>query len=418
MTPVPTFVLKNPNSDKPMPINMIVRFNSERIVYSTGERIHKKNWDTEKGRAKESRGFLEGYQINEELERCKLVCKEVFRNFTFQQKEITKEEIKAELDRLLRGHLPKVENTILLSDFISQIAEETNHSKETKKSYNNTLEHIKAFEKSKRYRYKIKDVDISYYEGLLKFLISKNLATNTISKIIKNLKVFLGKAMDLGIISENRSLLKKMVRPQEENTTKIYLTKVEIDAIYALDLSGNKKLERVRDLFVLACNVGLRFSDFVSIKKENIKSVINSFGNHRVLLTIRTKKTNQNVSVPLNKQALSILEKYEWNIPKPISNQKMNDYLKEIGYKAKLLELVQTTITLGGERVINTQPKYQLVSTHSARRSFASNLFLDGVPSLQIMKLTGHKTERSFLKYIRVSAEEHALKMADLEFFG
>ena len=95
----------------------------------------------------------------------------------------------------------------------------------------------------------------------------------------------------------------------------------------------------------------------------------------------------------------------------------MNDYLKEIGKKAKLTEPVQTVITMGGKRITETKPKYKLITTHSARRSMASNLFMSGVPAIQIMKLTGHKTERSFLKYIRVSPEENAIKMAELKFF-
>jgi len=417
ITPEPTFVLKNPNSENLTLINMIVRFKNERIVYSTGERILKTNWDPENQKAIVNRNFLEGAQINDELKRCKQKCREVFRNFTYTQKEVKKEDIKIELNKLIRGHIPKAEMDLYMTDFIKQIVDSTNHSKGTKTSYNNTMEHILSFEDSKRTRYKLKNVDLLFYEGLVRYLMEKNLAKNTIAKIIKNLKVFLSKAMDIGLIPENRGMLRKMTKSEEE-TSKIYLNMDEIKIMYELDLSADKKLERVRDLFVLACNVGLRFSDFVAIKRENINITKNSLGVEKTLLNIKTQKTNEFVSVPLSSQALSILEKYEWRIPKPISNQKMNDYLKDIGEAAKLNEKVQTTITQGGRKVVTTELKYDLIATHTARRSFASNLFMDGVPSLQIMKLTGHKTERSFMKYIRVSAEENALKMADLTFFS
>lgn len=417
ITPEPTFVLKDPNSKNLTLINMIVRFHDERIVYSTGEKILKSNWDSKNQKAKSNKSFLEGSQINDELERCKQRCKKVFRNFTYNQKEITKEDIKIELDKLIRGHVPKTENDIYLTDFISQMAETTNHSKWTKISYNNTREHILSYEDFKRYRYKLKKIDFQFYESIVRYLMDKNLAKNTIAKIIKNIKVFLSKAMDLGLIPENRSLLKKMAKPEEE-TTKIFLNKEEIKSIYELDLTEDKKLERVRDLFVLACNVGLRFSDFVAIKKENIINTKNSAGIDRTLLNIKTQKTDEQVSVPLNSQAIEILTKYDWQIPKPISNQKMNEYLKKIGIGAKLNDSVQITITQGGNRVITNELKHNLITTHSARRSFASNLFLMGSNSLEIMKLTGHKTERAFMKYIRVSAEENALKMADLDFFS
>ena len=417
ITPEPKFVLKDPNSKKLTLINMIVRFNNERIVYSTGERILKANWDKKGHRAYVNRTFLEGSQINDELERCKQKCREVFRNFTYNQREVKKEEIKIELDKLIRGHIPKAEVDVYFTDYIKLLSDSTNHSKWTKISYNNTREHILSFEDSKRCRYKIKNIDLLFYDSIIRYLIDKRLSKNTIAKIIKNIKVFLLKAMDSGLIPENRALLRKMSK-QEEETTKIYLNKDEIKAIYELDLSSNKKFERVRDLFVLACNVGLRFSDFVTIKRENINITKNGSGIEKTLLNIKTQKTNKYISVPLNSQALAILEKYDWHIPKSISNQKMNEYLKDIGAAAKLSEKVQIVITQGGERNISTKEKRERITTHTARRSFASNLFMDGVPSLQIMKLTGHKTERAFLKYIRVSAEENALKMADLDFFS
>ena len=105
----------------------------------------------------------------------------------------------------------------------------------TKISYNNTREHILSFEDTKHCRYKLRNVDLLFYDGLVKYLMEKNLAKNTIAKIIKNLKVFLSKAMDLGLIPENRGLLRKMAKPEEE-TSKIYLNKDEIKAIYELDL--------------------------------------------------------------------------------------------------------------------------------------------------------------------------------------
>lgn len=96
----------------------------------------------------------------------------------------------------------------------------------------------------------------------------------------------------------------------------------------------------------------------------------------------------------------------------------MNLYLKELVAKAEINELVETTITKGGKIEKNTLPKSQLVSTHTARRSFATNLYLANVPSISIMKITGHRTESSFLRYIRVSQKENADKLLTHPFFN
>jgi integrase len=96
----------------------------------------------------------------------------------------------------------------------------------------------------------------------------------------------------------------------------------------------------------------------------------------------------------------------------------MNKYLKEIGEDAKIKGKIQVTITKGGEVKKDTYNKFKLISTHTARRSFASNCYLAGIPAITIMKITGHKTESSFLRYIRISQEENANKLLDHPFFN
>ncbi len=111
------------------------------------------------------------------------------------------------------------------------------------------------------------------------------------------------------------------------------------------------------------------------------------------------------------------MKKYDWELPKPISNQKMNEFLKEIGTLAKLETPVEIAITKAGKLQKDIFKKHELISTHVARRSFASNLYLADVPSITIMKITGHKTEKSFLRYIRITQEENANKLLNHPFF-
>ena len=130
------------------------------------------------------------------------------------------------------------------------------------------------------------------------------------------------------------------------------------------------------------------------------------------MLQITQQKTGNRVAIPVHWMVSEILEKYEGNLPRSISNQKLNDYLKELGQLVGLNEKVTKTITKGGVKRIITHQKYELLSSHTARRSFATNLFRDGFPSESIRKITGHKTERAFLKYLKLTNEQHAQMLA------
>ena len=134
-------------------------------------------------------------------------------------------------------------------------------------------------------------------------------------------------------------------------------------------------------------------------------------------IRIRTQKTGELVVIPLHWMIRDILDKYEGALPKPVSNQKMNEYLKEIGELAKINTISNTSITKGGLRVDKASKKFELITVHTARRSFATNMFLAEVQTISIMKITGHKTEKSFMKYIRISQEDNAIKLADHPFF-
>jgi integrase len=147
-------------------------------------------------------------------------------------------------------------------------------------------------------------------------------------------------------------------------------------------------------LFIIACDTGLRFSDLIELRNENII-------NNGSVIRIRTQKTGEVVIIPLKGKVKEILKKYEGIPPQAISNQKMNEYLKELGEMAELIEDVVISLTKGGTRQTETFKKFELITTHTARRSFATNAYLQNVPTISIMKITGHTTAKSFLKYIK-----------------
>jgi len=144
----------------------------------------------------------------------------------------------------------------------------------------------------------------------------------------------------------------------------------------------------------------MRYSDFTTIPPEHIKGDS---------LRIKPQKTGQVVEIPLHPTVRAIMAKYSGTLPRAISNQKMNDYLKEITVQVASLQSPQMiTATIGGERKTTAKRKWELITTHTARRSFATNLYKAGCPARSIMAITGHQTESAFRAYIRLSGEEHA----------
>lgn len=189
----------------------------------------------------------------------------------------------------------------------------------------------------------------------------------------------------------------------------IYLNEGEIKDLYNLDLTKTPHWERVRDLFIVGCWTGLRFSDFTAIKPENIQGE---------LIHVKTFKTGEPVVIPIHNMVKKIMVKYSGkypnSLPPAIANQKMNAYLKEI---AKQVDSLQTPVevegTKGGLKFTETKQKWELVTTHTARRSFATNVYKSGYDAISLMKITGHRTEKSFLLYIKVTPEENAQKLLE-----
>jgi len=136
------------------------------------------------------------------------------------------------------------------------------------------------------------------------------------------------------------------------------------------------------------------------------------------LIKIMAQKTSKTIFAPMTPRVKRIFEKYDYQLPKPICNQNYNRYLKDIARMAGITTPVTRTRTIRGVLTTTTVPKYQRVSSHTARRSFATNAYIAGLPTFSIMKITGHKTEEAFLLYIRISAEESAKKMAEHAYFS
>jgi integrase len=270
------------------------------------------------------------------------------------------------------------------------------------REYERTFHYLKEYAASKSKEIDFKDITLDFYEDFIEYLQGLNLAKNTIGKKVQTLKIFLNAATDKGE-NLNKEYKSRRFKAISEESESIYLNEKELQSIAALDLSGSY-LDKVRDLFIIGCWTGLRFSDWGKITLANID---NGF------LELQQAKTGGKVIIPIHPTVTAIMDKYNGQLPAVISNQKFNDYLKEVAKLAGLNEKVHKSITKGGINTSKAYFKHQLVTTHTGRRSFATNLYNAEFPTLSIMQVTGHKTEAAFLKYIKVTPREHAQKLKE-----
>jgi site-specific recombinase XerD len=272
----------------------------------------------------------------------------------------------------------------------------------TKIQNKQTLTILKGFETAKHKRITFDKVTLDFYHDFIDYLTkTKKLSPNTIGRHIKTLKLFLNEATERGV-NTKFDYRSKRFKALSEPVEKIYLTEGELLKIYKHDFSKNKKLDKTRDLFIVGCYTGLRFSDFSQLTTDNINNE---------QIKVKPQKTGETVVIPIHWTVKEILEKYSETakgLPRSISNQKMNEYLKDMGEEVEINDSIIVNTVKGGLRAQTTVPKYKLIATHTARRSFASNLYLSGFPAISIMKITGHKTEKSFMGYLRISQEENA----------
>lgn len=189
----------------------------------------------------------------------------------------------------------------------------------------------------------------------------------------------------------------------------IFLTWEELNKLKNYQIPDTKQyLERVRDVFLFCCFTGLRYSDVHNLKKSDIRDGY---------IEITTVKTAERLIIELNNHSKAILDKYkgvefEGHKALPvISNQKMNDYLKELGELAEINEPVSETYYKGSRRIDTITPKYALLGTHAGRRTFICNALALGIPAQVVMKWTGHSDYKAMKPYIDIADDVKANAM-------
>lgn len=238
---------------------------------------------------------------------------------------------------------------------------------------------------------------------------------NNVSKTLKVLTLILSDAESQGY-DVGKAFKQKNYRLSETPVDSIALSFIEVKKLANLDLEhASLKLQRVRDIFVLDCLCGLRYCDLVALTHTNFKP-LRRYKDGVTMPVIETvqQKTGGKVIVPLHPISQKILKRNQGNLPKAYSNQRMNDYLKELGKLAGLKSIVTLRGNKAGKMTITNYKKYEVITCHTARRTFATIAFVEwNMPSALVMQATGHKSERDFLKYIKIVSEQAAGQMFD-----
>ena len=256
----------------------------------------------------------------------------------------------------------------------------------------------------------INEINEEFKELFVNYCKGENYSQNTMQRELNIIKMFCKfakyKGVDVHIELEGLKLNK-------EKTEKIYLSLKEIDQIEAAQID-KPYLINARDWLIISCFTGQRISDFMRFNKEMIR-----VEDSKTLLEFDQQKTGKTMTIPLHNKVTSILKKYNGDFPKRISDQRYNDYLKEVCKIAKLHQKIQ------GKKQINTSkdplerkvrrvegmyPKYELVTSHIGRRSFATNHY-GKIPTSYLIYVTGHSSEEMFLNYIGKSNKDMALEL-------
>ena len=284
-------------------------------------------------------------------------------------------------------------------------------SERTQTHHRTILKRIKTFMEEKHLRDDFSIFDERFEQLFMDWAYSsKNYRQNTIPATFSVLKVWLNAAKAEKLIESEA--YKKYVS-KSTDVDNIYLTKEEIERMYRLDIpsliskgeiDAKSQIEITRDLFVIGCWTGLRRSDLNRLEKA-------LFDLKNETITIITEKTGEKVAIPMHQFIKELYHKYNGKFPKLTDKASTNKHLQEIGRHAKIDDDVMIKENRGGRIESHIFKKYQLIKMHTARRSFATNLYIDGAPMISIMKLTGHTTELNFLKYIKITKEENAEMM-------
>ena len=403
-----------------VPIRMRVNFASQRIEFTTGYRIDVAKWDVDKQRVKNgctNKLKQSASEINVALLGYYTELQEIFKRFEVAEIVPSPAEVKEAFNNRY-GQNEKIELASAdtsnvpsnfyeaFDDFVRVCGRQNDWTHSTFEKFAAVKNHLKNFRSELSFDFFDEEGLTEYVQYLREVREMRN---STIGKQLSFLKWFLRWSFKQGMHSNNAY---DTFKPKLKDTQKriIFLTWEELNRLREFKIPPTKQaLERVRDVFLFQCFTGLRYSDVFNLRRSDIK------GDH---IEVTTVKTSDSLIIELNDHSRAILEKYkdvefENDRALPvITNQKMNDYLKELAELAEINEPVRQTYYKGNERIDEVTPKYALLGTHAGRRTFICNALALGIPPQVVMKWTGHSDYKAMKPYIDIADNIKASAMS------
>ena len=401
-----------------VPIRMRVNFASKRIEFTTGYRIDAAKWDADKQRVKNgcsNKLKQSASEINASLLEYYTEIQSIFKRFEVEDVMPTPEQIKEAFNALHKpvSEEPKPKKEALpcdffqvFDDFVEDCGRQNNWTDSTFEKFAAVKNHLTNFREGLTFEF-FDERGLNDYVGYLRDV--KEMRNTTIGKQLSFLKWFLRWAFKKGVHQNNAY---DSYKPKLKSTQKkiIFLTWDELNRLREFKIPSNKQaLERVRDVFLFQCFTGLRYSDVFNLRRSDIK------GDH---IEVTTVKTSDSLIIELNNHSKAILDKYkdvafeDDKVLPVITNQKMNDYLKELAEMAGIDEPIRQTYYKGNERIDEVTPKYALLGTHAGRRTFICNALALGIPPQVVMKWTGHSDYKAMKPYIDIADDIKANAMS------
>jgi len=401
-----------------VPIRMRVNFASKRIEFTTGYRIDATKWNADKQRVKNgcsNKLKQSASEINASLLEYYTEIQSIFKRFEVEDVMPTPEQIKEAFNALHKpvSEEPKPKKEALpcdffqvFDDFVEDCGRQNNWTDSTFEKFAAVKNHLTNFREGLTFEF-FDERGLNDYVGYLRDV--KEMRNSTIGKQLSFLKWFLRWAYKKGVHQNNAY---DSYKPKLKSTQKkiIFLTWNELNRLREFKIPSNKQaLERVRDVFLFQCFTGLRYSDVFNLRRSDIK------GDH---IEVTTVKTSDSLIIELNNHSKAILDKYKDvafehdKVLPVITNQKMNDYLKELAELAGIDEPIRQTYYKGNERIDDVTPKYALLGTHAGRRTFICNALALGIPPQVVMKWTGHSDYKAMRPYIDIADDIKANAMS------
>ena len=407
---LPYILLKRISQDGTTPLYVCYNYSrSRRTLISTGYSIKPIYWDEKRKWVKRACPQFE--EIDSMLTKITSKLGEIFTYAKDNGIDPTVDFVLLELEK--NREYEQRSNRINMFDTLDLYIEEKRGkvSADQIKDYKSLKKHLTNFKKHSSQPVTFRNLNLKFYNEFMDYLFYKaekpdgtiGLLTNSAGKVVRLLKGFVNYQVAKRTIPSIDLTHFKVV---EEEADAIYLDEKELAAIYKLNLSGDKELEVIRDIFIVGCFTGLRYSDLSILSPEHI-DVVNGF------INLKQRKVHKAVVIPMIDYVPDILKKYDYNLPK-IPSYKFNERLKELGQRARLKQKIEVVRKKGNLRVKDVHEKWEMISSHTCRRSFCTNMYLSGFPAEELMRISGHKSPAAFMRYIKVDNMQSANRLKAL----